>query len=120
MCFSSWSYHAFGMLTDHAPIVTARDSVLIYIKSEPFAQSLKMALEANGHRSTAVTTESLALTEAKEKVPSLIMLDFRSGSIATFRRMRELNTVPIIAVQEGSISCTDESTVFKNMIRISI
>jgi len=96
------------MLTDQAPIVIARDSVLIFIQSEPFAQSLKKALEANGHRSTAVTTESLALTEVKAHVPSLILLDRRSGSIANFRRMRELHTVPIVAVQEGGISYQDE------------
>jgi DNA-binding response OmpR family regulator len=85
-----------------------RDSVLIYLKSESFAQSLKKALETSGYRGTAVTTESLALTEAKTNVPSLIILDSRSGSIANFRRMRELNTVPIVAVQEGSTSCQDE------------
>ena len=85
-----------------------RDSVLIFLKSESFAQSLKKALETSGYRSTAVTTESLALTEAKTNVPSLIILDFRSGSIANFRRMRELNTVPIVAVQEGSVTCQDE------------
>ena len=99
------------MLTDHAPIVSTRDSVLIFIQYELFAQSLKKALEANGHRSTAVTTESLALAEAKANVPSLILLDRRSGSIANFRRMRELHTVPIVAVQEGSISCTDDEYI---------
>lgn len=85
-----------------------RDAVLIFLKSESFSQSLKKALETSGYRGTVVTTESLALTEAKTSVPSLIILDFRSGSIANFRRMRELNTVPIVAVQEGSISCQDE------------
>ncbi len=99
------------MLTDHAPIVTARDSVLIFIQSESFAQSLKKALETSGHRCTAVTTESLALAEAKANIPSLLILDFRFGSIANFRRMRELRTVPIVAVKEGSISCTDEEYV---------
>jgi len=86
----------------------ARDSVLIFLKSESFAQSLKQALETSGYRGTAVTTESLALTEAKTNVPSLIILDFRSGSTANFRRMSELNTVPIVVVQERSISCQDE------------
>ena len=85
-----------------------RDSVLIFLKSESFAQSLKKALETSGYRGTAVTTESVALTEMKAKVPSLIILDRRSGSVANFRRMRMLSTVPIVAVQEGSTSCQDE------------
>ena len=99
------------MLTDHSSIVTARDSVLIFIQSEPFAQSLKKALDMNGHRSTAVATESLALTEALANVPSLIILDRRSGSVANLRRMERLRTVPIVAVQEGSIACTDDEYV---------
>jgi two-component system response regulator RegX3 len=41
-------------------------------------------------------------------VPSLIILDRRSDAVAKFRRMRKLNRVPIVAVQEGGISCYDE------------
>jgi two-component system response regulator RegX3 len=89
-------------------MAAVRDSVLIFLKSESFAQSLKKALETSGYRSMAVTTESGALTEAKANVPALIILDRRSGSIQNFRRMRMLNTVPIVAVQEGHISCYDE------------
>jgi DNA-binding response OmpR family regulator len=96
------------MLTGKSSVASVRDSVLIFLKSESFAQSLKKALESSGYRSTAVATEPLAFTAAKAKVPSLIILDRRSGSISTFRRMRMLNTVPIVAVQEGNISCQDE------------
>jgi two-component system, OmpR family, response regulator RegX3 len=52
--------------------------------------------------------ESVALKEAETSVPSLIVLDHRSYSITNFRRIRTLNIVPIIAVQEGSLSCQDE------------
>ena len=86
----------------------ARNSVLIFLKSESFAQSLKGALETSGYRGTVVITESLALTEAKVNVPLLIILDHRSGAVAKFRRIRTLNTVPIVAVLEGSISYQDE------------
>jgi two-component system, OmpR family, response regulator RegX3 len=97
------------MLTEHAPIVTARDSVLIYIRSEPFAQSLKQAFETSGHRSTVVTTEAQALAEATAHAPSLILLDRLSGSVAAFRRISTLQTVPIVAVQEGrSLSFQNE------------
>jgi two-component system, OmpR family, response regulator RegX3 len=87
------------------------NSVLIFLKSESFAQSLKKALETSGYCSAVVTTESLALTEAKTNVPSLIILDRRSSSIANFRRIRTLSTVSIIAIQEGSIPYQDEDCV---------
>jgi two-component system, OmpR family, response regulator RegX3 len=96
------------MLTGKSSMPGVRDSVLIFLKSESFAQSLKKALETSGYRGTAVTTESFALTEMKANVPSLIILDRRSGSVANFRRMRMLSTVPIVAVQEGSISCQQD------------
>jgi len=96
------------MVTAKPAVTGVRDSVLIFLKSESFAQSLKKALEASGYRGTAVTTESLALTEVKTNVPSVIILDRRSSSVVNFRRIRTLNTVPIVAVQEGSISCQDE------------
>ena len=94
------------MVTGKPSIAGVRGSVLIFLKSESFAESLKKGLETSGYRSTAVVTESLALTEAKTNIPSVIVLDRRSDSIANFRRM--LSTVPIVAVQEGQISCQDE------------
>jgi len=107
MLFSLVDYH-YAMLTAQSSMAGVCDSVLIYLKSESFAQSLKKAIETSGYRCTVVSTESLALTEAKENLPSLIILDRRSGFVANFRRIRTLNTVPIVAVQEGSISCQDE------------
>ena len=94
------------MVTGKPSITGVRGSVLIFLKSESFAESLKKGLETSGYRSTAVATESLALTEAKANIPSVLVLDRRSDSIANFRRM--LSTVPIVAVQEGHISCQDE------------
>ena len=96
------------MLTGPSSLVAARDSVLIFLKSEPFAQSLEQTLKTSGLSSKAVATESAALTEAKTNVPSLILLDRRSGSVVNFRRMSMLTTVPIVAVQEGHLSCPDE------------
>jgi DNA-binding response OmpR family regulator len=69
---------------------------------------LKKALETSGYCGTVVGTESLALAEAKAHMPSLIILDRRSSSIANFRRVRALNAVSIVAVEEGSISCQEE------------
>ena len=89
-------------------MASVRNSVLIFLQSESFAQSLQKALETSGYRGMAVTTESLAMTEATTNVPSLIILDLHSGSIANFRRIRTLNTVPIVAVQNGSIACQEE------------
>ena len=82
--------------------------ILIFLKSESFAQSLKKALKSSGYRGTAVTTESCALTEAEVNVPSIIILDRRSDCVAKFRRIKMLNRVSIVAVQEGVISWDDE------------
>jgi two-component system, OmpR family, response regulator RegX3 len=82
--------------------------ILIFLKSESFAQSLKKALESSGYRGTAVTTESCALTEVEVNVPSLIILNRRSDSVVKFRRMKMLNRVSIVAVQEGALSCYGE------------
>ena len=86
----------------------ARGSVLIFLKSESFSQSVKMALESNGYSGMTVTTESQAFTEAKVKAPCLIILDHGSGSVVNFRRMSLFSATPIVAVQDGSISCEDE------------
>jgi two-component system, OmpR family, response regulator RegX3 len=100
-----------AMLTDKSSMPGVRDSVLIFLKSESFAQALKKALETGGYFSTAVATESLAFAEAKSNMPALIILDRRSSSIANFRRVRALNAVPIVAVEGGSISCQVEDCV---------
>ncbi len=96
------------MLTGKTSLEGECDSVLIFLKSEPFAQSLKKALETSGYRGTAVTSESVALTEANTNALSLIILDRRSGAVTNFRRMSKLSTVPIVAVQEGHLSCHDD------------
>ncbi|MDN5940816.1 MAG: response regulator transcription factor [Nitrospira sp.] len=97
------------MLNSNSPIASVRDSILIFLKFESFAQSLKRALEANGHHGTVVTTVSQALTEANANAPSVIILDRGSGAGANFRRVKMLKTVPIIAVQEGHLPCQDEA-----------
>lgn len=98
-------------MTDISSRTSARSSVLIFITSKPFAQLLQETLEASGYRSIVVITESAALAEVKTSVPSLIILDRHSSSIANFRRMREMNIVPIVAVQKGNIPCPDEDCI---------
>ena len=97
------------MLTGEAPMVRAQVSVVILMSAESFAQSLKKALDTSGCRSTVVTTESAALAEVNASAPALIILDRHSASIATFRRMSTLTTVPIVALQAGNIPCPDEN-----------
>src|SRR5262249_29915452 len=89
-------------------MVGLHDSVLIFLKSESFAQSLKKALEASGYRGTAATSESVALAEANANPPSLIILDRQSGAVEHFRRISLLRSVPIVAVQEGHLSCHED------------
>src|SRR5262245_24436621 len=95
------------MLATSPPLIERRDSVLIFLKSEAFAQSLKTALQMSGYHTTAVTTEAGVFAEVSKHVPSVIILDCHSGSIRNFRRMNMLITVPIVAVYK-SLSTDEE------------
>lgn len=53
------------MLTDTPFRAGVCGIVLIFLKSESFAKSLKKALETGGYRGAAVTTETRALSEAE-------------------------------------------------------
>ncbi len=99
------------MITAHSPATGVQDSILIFMKSESFAQSLKKALEANGYRSTTVSTEAAALTETKAAVPSLIVIDRESGTLSNLRNLRTLTAVPIVAVHGGATACGDDDCV---------
>lgn len=88
-----------------------RDSILIFMKSESFAQSLKKTFEANGYQSTTVTTETAAFAAAKVSVPALIIIDRQLGTVSNLHQLRNLNAVPIVAVQDGAVSCADDDCV---------
>src|SRR5262245_16374526 len=96
------------MLTETSPRAGPRDSVLIFLKPASFGQSVKHALESGGYRSMAVTTDSHALAAASTNIPSVMILDRRSDSVALFRRNSEWSRVPIVAVQDGPLSSQDE------------
>jgi DNA-binding response OmpR family regulator len=102
------------MMTVKPSITGVRTSVLIFMKSESFAQSLKKALETSGYHTTMVNTETAALAEAKAHVPSLIILDRHAATVTNFRNLRDLNAVPIVAVQGGNVSCADEECIQQN------
>lgn len=87
------------------------ETILIFLKAESFALSLKKALEANGYRSTIVTTDTAAFTEAKQMTPSLIIIDREHGSTATLRHLRALAAAPIVAVEGTAMTCTEEDCV---------
>lgn len=87
------------------------ETILIFLKTESFALSLKKALEANGYRSTTVTTETAAFTEAKHATPSLIIIDREYGTTATLRHLRALTAVPIVAVEGSAMVCTEDDCV---------
>jgi DNA-binding response OmpR family regulator len=92
-------------------MTVVHDSILLFMKSEPFAQSLKKALEESGYQSTIVTTDAAAFTAAKASVPSLIIIDRPQGTITNLRQLRTLITVPIVAVQEGTTTCADDDCI---------
>jgi len=99
------------MLTINSAPASVPKAVLIFMKSEPFAQSLRKALETTGYRITAVNTESAIITEAKANAPSLIIIDRHSGAITSLRKLRGLNAVPIVAVQESGVPCVEEECI---------
>ncbi|NOT97167.1 MAG: hypothetical protein HOP00_12790, partial [Nitrospira sp.] len=75
MIFPCPVYSHLVMLATPPPITVARNTILIFMEAEPFAQSLKKAFEASGYQSTVVTTESAAYAAARTSVPSLIIVD---------------------------------------------
>lgn len=88
--------------------MTAHEPILIVMKTEPLAQSLKKALESSGLRSTIVKTEAAAFEEVKASTPSLIIMDREHARVSHLRQFRTLLSVPIIAVDGGPNACSDE------------
>ena len=85
-----------------------RNTILIFMRAEPFAQSLKKTFEANGYQGTVVTTESAAYSTAKTSKPALIIIDREQSAGIDLHRLRAMIAVPIIAVQGSIIPCTDD------------
>jgi DNA-binding response OmpR family regulator len=92
-----------------APSATGvRDLILIVMRSEPVAQSLKKTFEASGYRAIAVDTESAAFAALRESAPTLIIIDRDFGAITNLLRLRTSNAVPIVAVQDSAVPCSDD------------
>lgn len=96
-----------------APSTTTglRNTVLIFMRAEPFAQSLKKTFEANGYQGTVVTTESAAYSAAKTSMPSLIIIDREQSTCIDLHRLRTMIAVPIVAVQDRAIACSDDDCI---------
>jgi len=92
--------------TAHAP-----ESILIFVRTESFAQSLKSMLERNGYRGAVVTTESAAFAEMNVSVPSLIIIDRQEGTISILRKLRILAMVPIVAIDDSVPTCSEDECV---------
>ena len=97
--------------TTQSTPVGITDSILIFMKSEPFAQSLKKAFETNGYRSITANTDTAAFAELKSFVPSLIIIDRESGTTANLRQLRTLANVTIVAVETTVESCGDDDCI---------
>ena len=91
--------------------VVITDSILIFMKSEPFAQSLKKAFEVNRYRCVMVHTEPAALAELKACAPSLIIIDREGATAASMRQLRTLASVTIVAVDTSVESCGDDDCI---------
>jgi DNA-binding response OmpR family regulator len=89
----------------------ATDSILIFMKSDPFAQSLKKAFETSGYRSATANTDTAALAELKSFTPSLIIIDRESATTANLRQLRALASVTIVAVETTAETCGEDDCV---------
>lgn len=97
-----------AMISAYPTMSDKHEMILIFLKSEPFAQSLRKILEANGYRSTMVMTEAAAFAEAKQTAPSLIILDREHGTTPTIRHLRAVVAAPIVAVEGTARGCVEE------------
>ena len=105
------SYYRFAMLATPSSVTGMSTTILIFMGTESFAQSLKKAFEASGYQSTIVTTESAAYAAAKAAMPSLIIIDQQQSTIIDLRRLRTVIAAPIVAVQEKAILCLDDDCI---------
>jgi len=88
-------------------------SILILVRSSPFAQALETIFVENGYRVSVaspelVSKEAVAYGGEEEPAPSLIIVERQEGIASILRPLRAAVTVPIVAVVNGSGPCRDE------------
>lgn len=105
--FYRLEYHRSPML-DPPSITGAHESILIFVRSTPFAQSLEKIFVENGYRVSLISTETAAYGGVEESAPSLIIIERQDGIASVLRPLRAAVTVPIVAVVNGSGPCRDE------------
>ena len=99
------------MLEAQSTMTGTRNTILIFMRAELFAQSLKKTLEANGYQGTVVTTESAAYSAAKTSKPMLMIIDRDQSIGIDIRRLRAMIAVPIVAVQGSPLPCPDDDCI---------
>ncbi len=97
------------MMTTSSPTSAgAKNSILLFLQSGPFAQLLRKVLETNGYHVTIVMTENDAVTAAKASLPALILIGRQPRTAMNLRSLPFLSRVPIVAVEDGPIPCLEE------------
>lgn len=99
------------MLETPSTMTGVSKTILIFLRAERFAQSLKKTFEANGYQGTVVTTESAVYLAAKTSMPALIIIDREQSSLIDLHRLRSTIAVPIVAVQDSAIACSDDDCI---------
>ncbi|MCP9456621.1 MAG: response regulator transcription factor [Nitrospira sp.] len=87
---------------------TKANTILIVSQSGLFAQSLKKVFDANGYQSTTASTISAAVSATKEPGTALIIIDRRLKDAQAIRQLRQVTSIPIVAVQDAVNPCVDE------------
>lgn len=85
-----------------------REAILIFMKADSLAQSLKKTFEANGYRSIVVASEAAVLAEVSASVPLVILVDRQATMVSNLRQLRALKAVPIVAVDGSTKSCSED------------
>jgi DNA-binding response OmpR family regulator len=99
------------MLATPSSMAGVRAVILIFLKSESLAQSLKKTFEGSGYQAIAVHTEAAALNAARESAPSLVVIDRQLGTTVNLHRLRTLIAVPVVAIQDDAVSCSEDDCV---------
>lgn len=73
--FHFLEYSIVLSILNSTSIICAQESILIFVQSGPFAQSIEKIFVANGYRVSLVSTEAAAYAAVKESAPSLIIIE---------------------------------------------
>jgi two-component system response regulator RegX3 len=89
-------------------MATARELILVITLDEAFGKSLERHLVENGYDVPVARRMEHALALARVRVPALVLLDRREGSLVGLRAIPELRHVPFLVVLPPGMACSED------------